>query len=193
MLLSDLPHFVIDTVRDADTTPRLVGHFTALASVREGRSWLYDPEEPLIGDLEELVPTERRAVFATPDWTSRSRAQPGAALPWIDGYWQAYHVAMILQAPSTWQRTEFVPSDAQYFELAGQRGWQPVGADLPNGAVAREVVQGGWDHEHCELCQSKIGIGGAAVGYRDHLERWLCESCYNRYAKPRDLSFLIES
>src|SRR6266704_1509923 len=102
MLLSDLPHFVIDTSRDADTPPRLVGHFTALASVREGRSWLYDPEDPLIGDLEELVPeelvpNERRAVFATPDWTSRSRAQPGAALPWIDGYWQAYHVSMILQ------------------------------------------------------------------------------------------------
>jgi len=179
-------------VRDAETAPRLVGELTTLANVREGRSWLYDGDESLIGDLEQLQRGERRAVFAAPYWTPESRAQPGISMPWIDGYWQAYHVSMILDTPGTWQRTSFVASDAQYFELAGHRGWQPVGQDLPNGAVGRDVVRGAWDHEHCELCQSKIGVGGAPVGYRDSANRWLCESCYDRYGKHHDLSFLVE-
>jgi hypothetical protein len=54
------------------------------------------------------------------------------------------------------------------------------------------VVRGGWDHEHCELCRGKIGVGGAPVGYRDNDDQWLCESCYDHYAKQHDLSFLVE-
>jgi hypothetical protein len=190
MKLRDLPQFAIQHVRDADTDPRLVGRFSHLDGVREGRSWLYDPREPVIGDLEELDPGTNEAVFWAPYWTPESVAHPGVALPWISGYWQAYHVTMILDAANAWRRADFIASDAQYFNLDGHRGWQKVGEELMDGAVPTEVVRGGWDHEHCELCRAIIGSGGAPAGYVDPEDRWLCEGCYRRYAEPRDLSFL---
>jgi hypothetical protein len=190
MELRDLPQFAIERVRDAETNPRLVGRLSHLRGVQEGRSWLYAAGESVIGDLEDLDTVTGTAVFWAPYWTPGSPAQPGAALPWLDGYWQVYHVSMIVDPTNTWRRAEFVASDAQYFELDGHRGWQKVGQGLLDGAVPREVVRGGWDHEHCELCRAHIGAAGAPAGYVDVEERWLCEACYRRYAEPRDLSFL---
>ncbi len=192
MQLDDLPHFVIDAVEEAESAPLLLGRFTTMAGVREGRSWLYDGDESLIGDVESLELSTRRATFSAPDWTSASRAQPGVSLPWVDGYWQAYHLSMILDRANVWHRTTFTPSAAQYFLVQGHQGWQPTGQRLPEGATPEEVVEGGWDHEHCELCMAKIGASGAPIGYRDTSNRWLCERCFQRYAEPRDLAFLLQ-
>src|ERR1043166_6950419 len=92
MQLHELPHFVIDAVEVAESGPSLRGRFTTMVGVREGRSWLYDRDESLIGDLESLEPSTGRAAFVAPYWTSASRARPGASMPWVDGYWQAYHL-----------------------------------------------------------------------------------------------------
>jgi len=190
MELRDLPQFAIESVRDAESDPRLVGRLSHLAGVREGRSWLYAADESVIGDLEELDLATGAAVFSAPYWTPEGPARPGVSLPWVDGYWQAYHVTMILDPANAWRQAEFVAGDAQYFELGGHRGWQKLGQEFLEGAMPREVVRGGWDHEHCELCRANIGAGGAPAGYVDAEERWLCEACYRLYAKPRDLSFL---
>ena len=192
MQLHELPHFVIDAVEVAEAGRSLRGRFTSMVGVREGRSWLYDRDESLIGDLESLEPSTGRAAFVAPYWTSASRARPGASMPWVDGYWQAYHLTMILDSANVWRRTTFTPSAAQYFLVQGHRGWQPTGQQLPEGATPLEVVEGAWDHEHCELCKATIGVHGAPVGYRDDSNRWLCEPCFQRYAAPRDLAFLLE-
>jgi hypothetical protein len=191
MKLQDLPRFTISAITGQGGVSRLVGRFSIIAGVREGRSWLYDPVNPLIGDLEKLDLDTREAVFVAPFWTTVSPAQVGAALPWVDGYWQAYHLTMILNEASTWCRSVFSPTEAQYFSLNGVRGWQPAGHDLPPGATPLNVVAGAWDHEHCELCCNKIGEGGTPAGYIDSSNHWLCEECYQRYAEPRDLSFLV--
>jgi hypothetical protein len=54
------------------------------------------------------------------------------------------------------------------------------------------VRDGGWDHEHCELCEAHIGGSGDPHGFVDPEEHWLCRTCHERYAVPRDLSFLID-
>lgn len=190
MKLRDLAQFSVESVRDAATNPRLVGHLSHMRGVREGRSWLYAGDDSVIGDLEQLDPATGAAVFWAPYWTAESPAQPGTSLPWVDAYWQAYHVSMIIDQTNSWRRAEFVAEDAQAFVLDGHRGWQKLGQELLDGAVARGVVPGGWDHEHCELCRAHIGAGGAAFGYVDVEDRWLCEACYRRYAEPHDLSFL---
>src|SRR5678816_1815511 len=51
----------------------------------------------------------------------------------------------------------------------------------------------GWDHEHCEICQRTIGVGGERHAYINKTDRWLCERCYHDYAKPRSLGFLISA
>jgi hypothetical protein len=115
----------------------------------------------------------------------------GAMYPWIDGYWQAYHVAMVLAGK--WTPRVFSATPAHYFRLAGVRGWQPEGGMLPLGAEDLGVQPDAWDHEHCELCQARIGVSGDPSGYVDPEDHWLCVECYSRYGITRDVSFVAKA
>jgi hypothetical protein len=61
-----------------------------------------------------------------------------------------------------------------------------------------EIRTGGWDHEHCLICESAIGQD-VPRGYRESsfaggpnsIGVWLCEACFERYAGPGDFSFLL--
>ena len=53
-----------------------------------------------------------------------------------------------------------------------------------------QLVAGGWDHEHCSLCNVHINTGD--FGYCDPKKRWMCEKCYERYVMRRDLAFVDE-
>jgi hypothetical protein len=84
----------------------------------------------------------------------------------------------------TWtklQRADKHTSTERYAPAAEQ-------ASLSGGA--QQVIPGGWDHEHCQLCRGHIDHGD--FGYRDQDELWMCESCYNKYVKSHDLSFIDE-
>jgi len=64
-----------------------------------------------------------------------------------------------------------------------------IGRRLAAGEVpgtAEEVVSGGWEHEHCELCWATISPhdGHQPTGYTDGKE-WLCISCFGKYIAPR--------
>jgi len=72
-------------------------------------------------------------------------------------------------------------------------GWQPVDAPLTKGAEDLGVRAGAWDHEHCELCNATIGAAGAAEGFVNPDNYWLCVDCHERYAVPHDLSFVAEA
>ena len=51
--LDDLPGFVVERV-ELGPIPMVFGVFTHLRSVRLGRSWLYDRDDPLIGVVYPL-------------------------------------------------------------------------------------------------------------------------------------------
>jgi hypothetical protein len=190
--LEDLPAFELKQIL-TDSEPHLIGTFSHLRSVRAGRSWLYAGDHSLIGDLIDLNANDRSARFIAPYWSPASVIQLGSIVPWFDGYWQANQVTMILDPAAHWQRTEFLPSPAQHFKQGGVSGWMRLGQDLPEGAVATHSDSNGWDHEHCEICQRTIGVGGKRYAYINKTDRWLCERCYHDYAKPRSLGFLISA
>lgn len=52
--------------------------------------------------------------------------------------------------------------------------------------VDGEVVKGGWDHAHCELCWTKISAEAENQrdGYTDG-KAWLCTACFEAYIAPR--------
>ena len=52
------------------------------------------------------------------------------------------------------------------------------------------LIPSGWDHEHCELCNSHIDID--MVGFCDPDDRGVCENCYSRYVLRHDLAFVDE-
>jgi hypothetical protein len=147
--------------------------------------------DSLIGDLVDLDASSRRARFVAPFWSSASPVGVGSVVPWLDAYWQAYHVTMILDPDANWCRTELVPSSAQHFRQGEVSGWTKAGQKLPEGAVPTHVDNPGWNHEHCELCESKIGRGGSTHGYVDRRDRWLCERCYDEYGATHSLGFVF--
>jgi len=53
---------------------------------------------------------------------------------------------------------------------------------LPEGAVPDNTA---WEHEHCELCWTKISenVNDQQEGYTDE-EEWVCIQCYARYIAP---------
>src|SRR5262245_46685108 len=94
-MLADLPQFTVTVVMERDGQVQIAGRFSHLRGVRAGRSWLYvGADTSIIGDTEIVDPTTASAVFITDESSLREPAQVGAVFPWIEGYWQPYHVSM---------------------------------------------------------------------------------------------------
>ena len=197
MDLSDLPHFAIAEVLDGPTPAEnvVLGRFSHLRGVRNERGWLYrHGEVSVVGDLLRVpVSSDEQASFLTPDAALDPELGPGSTYPWLDGYWEPRHVAMVLAPEESWRRRSFAATPARYFRVDGVTGWQPADAPLPDGADDLGVREGAWDHEHCELCSATIGSAGEAEGFVNSDDYWLCATCHERYAVPHDLSFALEA
>jgi hypothetical protein len=181
--LSDLPQFSVVSRQRAERGLVLRGRFNHLDTVREGRSWLYvSGDHSLIGDLEGLDPETREAVFITPD----ELPEDMSILPWLDGWWQAYQIALILDPDHIWHRVVFKATDAFASRKPGWVNLRPAVGEDPGRGEQR--VPAAWDHEHCMLCDAHIDPGGE--GYVDDAQNWLCPACHDAYAKPHDLSFV---
>ena len=188
MRIDDLPHFTISQIEVVSEQVRLAGRFTTVVGVRNGRSWLLMPDHFIIGDLVHLDTQSKTAIFISPD-TVAAQIPQATSLPWLDGYWQAYLVQRIADPDWTWTRIKFAPDDAIQFTQGEVRGWTKIGSTLPPGSKRVGVLPKGWDHEHCEICNGKIGISGDSFGYVDSEDCWLCEQCYEKYASRHDVSF----
>jgi hypothetical protein len=192
--LPDLPRFTVITIgrpeQNGDSI--IVGRISPRLGVRSAGGCLYRKAGPSIpGRLaRNPLATDEDVEFCTPDASLAPELEPGASYPWIDLYWQSYHIDMILAGE--WNRREFVATEAHYFRLQGITGWQEVGTTLPLEAEDLGVRAGSWDHEHCELCRRSIRAGSESHGYVTPSDRWICEPCYERYAAGKDLSFILE-
>lgn len=148
--------------------------------------------------------------------TFEAREEPdivGHSLAYLSSYWQAFNVWMVLDPDWGWEKKQFLAADAiaedfQSREISivegqevkfwtklsradvwsGQSRHYSAASQVPASTGNVRLVPSGWDHEHCELCNSHIDIG--RVGYCDPDERWMCESCYARYVVRRDLAFV---
>lgn len=139
----------------------------------------------------------------------------GCTLAYLSPYWQAYNVWMVLDPDWHWEKKKFLGMDAiaEEFEskdtsiIAGRevKFWTKLSPANIEGGQSRQypatdqtlsaesnvrLIPSGWDHEHCELCNSRLDIG--MFGYCDPDGRWVCENCYSRYVLRRDLAFVDE-
>jgi hypothetical protein len=181
----------------------------------DGPQWfwlLFGKRGSLCASVQSLDEDTKSAVL-----TFEAKEEPdvvGQTLAYLSPYWQAYNVWMVLDPAWGWEKKKFAGIDAiaEDFESkdtsivdgrevkfwtklspANQRGqsrhYPSVDqASTPENKV--HVVPLGWDHEHCELCNSHIDIG--MFGYRDETGCWMCENCYSRYVVPHDLAFVDE-
>src|SRR5208282_6829471 len=211
--IDDLPKFLVLDVTHGEPNEtgyidfRLHGIFDQTEGVREGRCWLLLPERDcLIGDLEFFDAAARTAKFIASE-----KEEPKAkdqTFPYLDGYWQAYHVWMVTEPQWKWKEVTFQPSaviaeraPADGTTVGGDgrpiKGWikfskkvspegkeriYPVnsqGDSIPPKTNPEWIVPRGWDHEHCELCNGHIDAGD--VGYTDLSEHWVCKVCFTKY------------
>ena len=187
MQLADLPQFTITGARCVDASWVLDGQFNHLRTVRSARSWLYvSRTDSLIGDLEHLDPATRRAQFNTMDLAPPPQWIRNATLPWVDGYWQAYHIALILDTEHRWERVTFGAGDALQSRVPGWRVRRAADGAVPTSTEI--AAPGAWDHEHCMLCNARVNPGDAA--YTDVEDNWLCVRCFVAYAERHELSFM---
>lgn len=139
----------------------------------------------------------------------------GCSLAYLSAHWQAYNVWMVLDPDWHWEKKKFLGMDAiaEDFESKdtsiiegrevkvwtklspanvelGQSRHYPATEQTPTSGSNVRLIPSGWDHEHCELCNSHIDIG--MFGYCDPDGRWMCENCYSRYVLRRDLAFVDE-
>ena len=195
MDLSGLPQFTIEDIRVAAEDPEvvLVGRLSHLRGVRNDTAWLYRSASASMIGMATAIPAtaEQQVEYRTSDVGLAPELGVGAVYPWVDGYWQAYQVGMILAG--SWEPRTFASAPARYFRLGGVTGWQPAEAPLMEGAEDLGIREAAWDHEHCELCGARIGGSASSHAFVDPEHHWLCTTCYDRYAVGRDLSFLIEA
>ena len=189
--LEDFSQFIVSSVQVNDDEVKLSGTFKDSKGVSERRSWLVRGQEYYIGDLIEFNTDNKTAIFV--NWDEKSKnVKEGDTFFWIDGYWNLNLIYRILNKEKLWVKERFKPQNAQSFIQNGVKGWCKVGQKIPEGAKIGDIILGGWDHEHCSICNAKIGSGGERDCYRDEDMFWLCVSCFDKYASRNDLSFTNE-
>lgn len=156
----------------------------------EGWLWLWDSIEVAYATtILSNSHTTGDAVLRLSRSELPDHTRSGDFFYWIGPGWQAYHVDMILER--SWASARFESGDAVHFEIGGRPGWRPADSSPLPREKSRELRVGGWDHEHCEICTTRIGVGGEPTGFVDPKERWLCSSCHGKWAVPCDLRFLL--
>lgn len=218
--LEDFPKFSVSQVTCGATNARgftrfeLNGEFDRTIERRGEINWFW----LLIGERAtvcvqwEHFDEGRRAATIVADEKERPDIA-GKTLYYLSPAWEAYHVWMVLDEEWGWQRVLFQSVDAvaETFEAndvsivdgrevktwtkliradkhTGTERYAPELADGPTSGAAPRLMPGGWDHEHCQLCRAHIDDGD--FGYRDRDDLWTCESCYEKYVKTHDLSFV---
>jgi hypothetical protein len=203
---------------DGHTDFELAGVFDRTEGVNEGRCWLLIPREEVLidftGELKFLEAGTGAAVYQTSEEPMSYLV--GLALAYLGPQWEPYHVWMVSQPSWKWDRRVFHALDAtarktegngvsivdgqevkEWIEIkkVGQKShlsrYYPV---FPDGRTTLPpigpdgVIRGGWDHVHCEICDTHIVA--ESYGYIDPGDHWVCEACYDKYVVSHDLSFI---
>lgn len=110
------------------------------------------------------------------DFAKKDLFKIGATYPFMSGYW-GERAHLVYDSSREWQKVEFVAHDTIRYHSDGKT----------------EVVEGGWDHEHCAICGQTISPFelGNEYGYQDQDDSWVCLSCYEQYIVPKSLGFIM--
>jgi len=195
---------------------KLYGTLEKVESVSRGGAWLLLPDRGCIpGEIESFDENLKSAIFITSE--EDAVHLPGSKLPLLNGRWKPYHAWMVAEPKWIWTELKFESSDAtaervpandvtlvegrpvkEWLRIVKKGSKSPRERYYPlhDGGKAnipkvdpQGIVPGGWDHEHCELCNGHINPGDTACV--DRSEHWVCNTCRTRYVLPHDLSFLM--
>ena len=219
--LEDFPQFLVDTVRGGEASAdgyrryQINGKFNRIIEgIDPHWFWLLFGEKDCICATLQSLDKDTKAAVLTCDEINEPKVV-GQSLAYLNPYWQAYHVWMVLDPGWGWNRKQFhgVDAYAQDYDseqtsivngrevrvwtklepaigrVGSSRHYPATDQSLPPN-TERRLVPSGWGHEHCDLCRAHID--SQQSGYCDSTDQWVCEKCYERYVLPRDLAFVDE-
>jgi hypothetical protein len=158
--------------------------------------------ESVSGDVIAADPATGRVLLHL---LGEADLAPGQSYPLLPGYHDSYHVWLVLDESRRWTRTRFTPSDAiatpaqdgftclrpSGEHRGGGSRYYPPQPDTATPSPSGEIVEGGWDHEHCALCWATISPYAEPEGYvDDEWGKWVCCKCYDNYVSKHDLGFI---
>ena len=98
---------------------------------------------------------------------------------------------MIFSKNKEWDRQKFSKKDGYEFDFLGKK---MISKDKKKPGFATggdgNVQEGGWNHEHCEICEATISEYVNIFGYVSNDGKWVCEKCYQIFIKPINISFI---
>jgi hypothetical protein len=202
---ADLPQFHVLAVGQGSadengyTERRLHGHLDRIGGLNfDPWCWLLLPGRGgLAGNFTPPTGPNHETTFST---LEKERLQvEGMSLAILGAYHQAYHIWMVEDGPAAWTEALFAASDAvaerfvgtdghAYRRLSKASNWSPEPS--ARGPGEKWIVPGGWDHEHCEICNTHIDPQDR---YFHHAEwnAFLCVSCYEKYVIPGSIEFAL--
>jgi len=65
-----------------------------------------------------------------------------------------------------------------------------MSASAGNSEPTGVRIEGGWDHEHCEICKETISLEGIREAYLDPQSTWVCPGCYEKNVEAVSLGFI---
>ncbi|MCI0741531.1 MAG: hypothetical protein L0Y72_21055 [Gemmataceae bacterium] len=186
MTLDELPTFIVsdlegDRAVGSFSEPRWVGERHIACVVVEGKRFVW-------GRLAQ-VNMEGGTLAFVPDRVDDLRYfNCGRSYPRLDGYWGEL-AELVLDSSKRWKEHRFAPVDAVQFPIDGGRMLGKISGDIPADGT---VVQGGWDHEHCEICWATISPVDDPIGMFSEPDQWVCCNCYQRFIVPQSLGFIVD-
>ena len=197
MRLQDFPKFRAERIEPQGNQLFVYGRFDHLTNVTECRSWLLQGINSYHGDLEQLDPVTRTAVFQC--WEEEFDDEIFyRGLTWSSAHHNAEDLLQVADETANWLRTEFQVSDA--VATPNENGWRSLrkikpAEEIPLGSHDY-LVEGGWDHEHCFICWDHIDEDEPTC-YRsvdvDGREWWVCRFCYEKWILAHDVGFMYSS
>jgi hypothetical protein len=128
-------------------------------------------------DLWKFTPTSKdnvQVILGRNEWSI------------LDAYW-GERAEIVLDLHRHWHKARFRLMDAIRFRRKGSIVMTKAEESEVAGA---ELVDGGWDHEHCKICWDTLGQGGEEEGYLREDGIWVCRRCYDTFVEPHSLDFI---
>jgi hypothetical protein len=207
MRLADLPIITVANIRTLDPSEHfdceIIGVVSRVHQLEVGLGyWFYlagGDNSPLasVVSVDQLAST---AVFKGTIFYESHPIVVGDSYPLITEYWNAYVYAAVLDDSRVWTKTEFKPSGSFASSIPGYTvSTNPSRPGLSRFYASSDesldesvrVVDGGWDHEHCTICNGRVDADDPTC-FVDDCGLWLCDKCHEAFAVPHDLQFVVD-
>lgn len=145
--------------------------------------------------FERFEETQEPTLFAVSTWNSRLE-EGDEVLYLLPSEFQPPIASLLLDINETWESHKFTIGLAAALPFVNDQGerWirQRQIADASELQEGETLASGGWNHEHCSVCNKHIYPGHTYFSHAFMEGRFfLCEFCHNRFAMSHRIAEVI--